>query len=72
MLKIVVAGLYMVITCIFFLRFVLNFVVIYSTPKIVNVLFDDNIVNLSYIIIVSFCAYIFIFYFSWINKRSTI
>jgi hypothetical protein len=50
----------------------LNFVVIYSTPKIVNVLFDDNIVNLSYIIIVSFCAYIFIFYFSWINKRSTI
>jgi hypothetical protein len=37
MLKIVFEGLYMVITCIFFLVFVLNFVVIYSTPKIVNV-----------------------------------
>ncbi len=43
-LKIVVEGLYMVITCIFFLVFALNFVVIYSTPKIINV---------------SFCAYTF-------------
>jgi hypothetical protein len=39
----------------------LNVVIINSTPKIVNVSCDDNVVNLSYNIIVSFCAYVFMF-----------
>jgi hypothetical protein len=34
----------------------------------VNVSFDDNVVNLSYIIIVKFHAYTFIFEFFWIKK----
>jgi hypothetical protein len=59
MLKIVVEGLYMVITCIFFLVFALNVFVIYSTSKIINVSCNDNIMNLSYIIIVILCIYIY-------------
>ncbi len=52
-------GLYMVITCITSLVFVLNVVVINSTLKMLNVSCDDNVANLSYIIIVPFCAYTF-------------
>jgi hypothetical protein len=37
----------------------LNVVIINSGPKIVNVSCDDNVVNLSYKIIVSLCAYVF-------------
>jgi K+-transporting ATPase A subunit len=44
-----VEGLYMVIICIIFLVFILS-VVINSTPKIVDVSCDDNVMNLSYII----------------------
>jgi hypothetical protein len=58
-----VEGLYMVIICIAFLIFVLNIAIKNSTPKMVNVSCDDNVVNLSYIIIVKFCAYTFIFEF---------
>ncbi len=58
----VVEGLYMVIRCIFFLVFAQNFVVIYSTPKIINVSCNDNVMNLSYISM-SFCAYTFFFEF---------
>ncbi len=54
-----VEGLYMAITCITFLLFVLNVVVINLTPKMVNVSCDDNVVNLSYYIIVPFHAYTF-------------
>ncbi len=36
-----------------FLVFTLNVVAIYSTPKYVNVSCDDNVVKLSYIIIVT-------------------
>jgi len=54
-----VEGLYMVIICIDFLIFVLNIAIINSTPKMVNVSCDDNVVNLSYIIIVKFRAYTF-------------
>jgi hypothetical protein len=53
--------LYMAITCIIFLVFQLNVVMINSAPKIVNVSCDDNVVNLSYNIIVSFYAYVFMF-----------
>jgi hypothetical protein len=49
----------MAITCITFLLFVLNVVVINLTPKMVNVSCDDNVVNLSYYIIVPFHAYTF-------------
>jgi hypothetical protein len=49
----------MVITCIFFLVFALNVFVIYSTSKIINVSCNDNIMNLSYIIIVILCIYIY-------------
>jgi hypothetical protein len=52
-----VEGLYMVITCITFLVFVFNVVVINLAPKMVNVSCDDNVVNLSYYIIVPFHAY---------------
>jgi hypothetical protein len=55
MLKMVVEGFYMVIRCIFFLVFAQNFVVIYSTPKIINVSYNDNVMNLSYIINVILC-----------------
>ncbi len=55
--------LYMAITCIDFLVFVLNVVIINLAPKIVNVSCDDNVVNLSYNIIVSFCAYVFMLEF---------
>jgi hypothetical protein len=41
----------------------LNIAIKNSTPKMVNVSCDDNVVNLSYIIIVKFCAYTFIFEF---------
>jgi len=54
-----VEGLYIAITCIIFLVFVLNVVVINSTPKMVNISCDDNVVNLSYYIIVPFHAYTF-------------
>jgi uncharacterized membrane protein (DUF485 family) len=54
-----VESLYITITCITFFVFVLNVVVINLAPKIVNVSCDDNVVNLSYIIIVPFCAYTF-------------
>jgi hypothetical protein len=37
----------------------LNVVIINSAPKIINVSCDDNVVNLSYNIILSFCAYVF-------------
>ncbi len=56
-------GLYMAITCINFLLFVLNVVVINLTPKMVNVSCDDNVVNLSYYIIVPFDAYTLMFDF---------
>ncbi len=56
-----VEGLYMVITCITFLVFVLNVVVINSTPKMLNVSCDDNVVNFSYYIIVPFHAYTLMF-----------
>jgi hypothetical protein len=49
----------MAITCIALLVFILNVVVINSIPKMVNVSCDDNVVNLSYITIKSFCAYTF-------------
>jgi hypothetical protein len=49
----------MAITCITFFVFVLNVVVINSAPKMVNVSCDDNVVNLSYYIIVQFHAYTF-------------
>jgi hypothetical protein len=52
-----VEGLYMAITCIVFFVFVLKVVVINYSFKIINVSCDDNGVNLSYIIIVAFCAY---------------
>jgi hypothetical protein len=55
-----VEGLYMDITCIVFLVFVLN-VVINLTPKMVNVSCDHNVVNLSYITIVPFHAHTFMF-----------
>jgi hypothetical protein len=41
----------------------LNVVIINLAPKIVNVSCDDNVVNLSYNIIVSFCAYVFMLEF---------
>jgi hypothetical protein len=53
----------MVNICIAFLIFVLNIAIINSTPKMVSVSCDDNVVNLSYIIIVKFHAYAFIFEF---------
>jgi hypothetical protein len=46
----------------------LNVVVINPAPKMVNVSCDDNVVNLSYIIIVPFCAYTFMlefFFYQW-------
>ncbi len=54
-----VEGLYMVIKCIAFLVFLLNVVVINSAPKMVNFSCDDNVMNLSYITIVSFHTYTF-------------
>jgi hypothetical protein len=51
-----VEGLYMAITCIAFHVFVLNVVVINSVPNIVYFSCDDNVMNLSYITIVPFCA----------------
>ncbi len=54
-----VEDLYMAITCITFFVFVLNVDVINSTPKMVNVSCDDNVLNLSYITIVPFLAYKF-------------
>ncbi len=62
----------MAITCIFFLVFTLNFVVIYSTPKIVNVSCNDNVMNLSYIIIVILCIYIYFLIFFVSIKRNII
>jgi hypothetical protein len=56
-----VEGLYMVITCIAFLVFVWNVVVINLTPKTINVSCDDNVMHLSCITIVPFHAYIFMF-----------
>jgi hypothetical protein len=53
----------MAITCITFLVFALNVIVINSIPKMVNVSCDDNVVNLSYITIVSFHAYTLMFEF---------
>ncbi len=56
----IVEGLYMAFTCIgFFFVFVLNVIVINSIFKLLNVSCDDNVVNLSYIIIVSFHTYTF-------------
>jgi hypothetical protein len=55
MLKITMLKVYMAIICIVFLSFILN-VVINSTLKIVDVSCDDNVTNLSYIIILSFHA----------------
>jgi hypothetical protein len=52
-----VESLYINVTCIAFLVFALNVVVINPTPKMVNVSCDDNVVNLSCIIIMPFCAY---------------
>jgi hypothetical protein len=49
------------ITCRAFLVFVMNVVVINLTPRMVNVSCDDNVVNLSYITIVPFHAYTFMF-----------
>ncbi len=62
--------LYMAITCISFLVFVLNVVIINLAPKIVNVSCHDNVVSLSYNIIVSFCAYVFMleWFFKSIKK----
>jgi Mg2+/Co2+ transporter CorB len=66
-----VEGLYMAITCITFLVLVLN-VVINLTPKTVNVSSDDNVMHLSYITIVSFHAYTFMFecLFESIKKKN--
>jgi uncharacterized membrane protein YdjX (TVP38/TMEM64 family) len=57
----IVEGLYMAITCIVFFVFVLNFIVINSIFKLINVSCDEYVVNLLYIIIVPFCAYTFMF-----------
>jgi hypothetical protein len=52
-----VEGLYMAITCIIFKIFLLKVVVIISAIKIINVLCDDNVMNLTYVSIVPLCAY---------------
>ncbi len=49
-----VEGLYIAIIWITFLVFAFNVDAIYSTPKDVKVSCDDNVVKLSYIIIVPF------------------
>jgi hypothetical protein len=49
----------MAITCIVFFVFVLNVIVMNSIFKLLNVSCDDNVVNLSYIIIVLIHAYTF-------------
>jgi hypothetical protein len=49
-----VESLYIAITCVAFLVFVLNVVIINLAPKMVNVSCDDNVVNLSYNILCHF------------------
>jgi hypothetical protein len=67
-----VEGLYMDITCVTFLIFVMNVVVINLTPKMVNVSCDDNVVNLSYITIVPFHAYTIMFECVFVSMKEII
>jgi low affinity Fe/Cu permease len=64
----------MVIKCIAFPVFLLNVVVINSAPKMVNFSCDDNVMNLSYITIVSFRTYTLMLecFFRSMNERNNI
>jgi len=50
-----VVGLSMAITWILYFVFILKVALIYSTPKLVNILYDNKGVKLSYSSMVPFC-----------------